>query len=138
VLEIAVDAATERDRPLLYELAREAFGEMPGWSDGRVLDCLCEDVVFVARDHDHINGYVALRSGPEEVVIEQVLVSGPESEAVGRRLIDHAEGYAIAVRARALQVVVEPTNRTARSLYRDLGFTELEGELLELPLPQLL
>jgi len=47
----------------------------------------------------------------------------------------YAEGYAIAERARSLRIVVEETNRQARSFYRRSGFVPIEPELFELILP---
>jgi ribosomal protein S18 acetylase RimI-like enzyme len=135
--QIEVDAAATRNRPELFELARETFGAMPEWDETRVVEALRDDLVFVAREHERLVGYLALRSEPETVLIEQILVAEcAEPEHVGRRLIGHAEGFAIREHARRLRIVVESSNRPARSLYQDIGFVPVEDELLELVLPQ--
>jgi ribosomal protein S18 acetylase RimI-like enzyme len=135
--QIEVDAAATRNRPELFELARETFGAMPEWDETRVVEALRDDLVFVAREHERLVGYLALRSEPETVLIEQILVAECAApEHVGRRLIGHAEGFAIREHAHRLRVVVESSNRPARRLYRDIGFVPVEDELLELILPQ--
>ena len=51
------------------------------------------------------------------MIAEQVFVApGHEHRGIGHRLLAHAEGYAIAKRARALCIVVEPDNWRARGL----------------------
>jgi len=68
---------------------------------------------------------------------EQLFVApGHERRGIGHRLLAYAEGYAIAERARSLQVVVEESNRQARSFYRRSGFVPVEPELFELILPR--
>ena len=136
-VEIAPRAET--DLPRLFGLASGVFGGLPGWSEERVIDVLSRDVVFIARDGGQLAGFVALRredGGP--IVIEQLLVAaGHERRGIGRRLLAYVEGYAIAERARALQIVVEQDNHSARSFYRRSGFlpVETELELFELVLP---
>jgi ribosomal protein S18 acetylase RimI-like enzyme len=129
---------TELDSLELFLLAKHAFGDLPGWSDRRVIQILDRDVVFVARERDERAGYVALRvTESDTMTVEQLLVApGHEQRGVGRRLLAHAEGYAIARRAKALRIVVEEENRTARNLYRRLGFVPFGPELLELILPR--
>ena len=123
--------------PQLFALAKGTFGSHPGWSDKRVLEVLRRDVVFVAREHAQLSGYVALcrhEDGP--IVIEQLFVApGHERRGIGHRLLGYAEGYAIAERARSLQIVVEEGNEKARSFYRRSGVVPVEPELFELILP---
>ena len=59
VTRIEVDAAATRNRPELFELARETVGAMPEWDDTRVVEALREDLVFVAREHERLVGYLA-------------------------------------------------------------------------------
>jgi ribosomal protein S18 acetylase RimI-like enzyme len=103
-----------------------------------VLEVLRRDVTFVAREQGQPAGYVSLRLKENgTIVIEQLFVaSGHERRGIGRRLLAHAEGYAIAERARSLQIVVEEGNQRARSFYRRSGFVPVEPELLELVLPR--
>jgi ribosomal protein S18 acetylase RimI-like enzyme len=124
---------------LLFGLARSAFETSPGWADGRVLAALEEDVVFVAREDGVQAGYVALaRTADERLVVEQLLIApGHEHRGVGRRLLAHAEGYAIAQGAPSLLIVAEPDNRAARGFYLRSGFVPIGGDLLELVLPRL-
>jgi ribosomal protein S18 acetylase RimI-like enzyme len=137
VTEIDVNAAAARNRPELFELARETFGAMPEWDETRVVEALRRDLVFVAREHERLVGYLAMRSEPETMLIEQILVAEcAQPEHVGRRLIGHAEGFAIREHARSLRILVEPSNRPARNLYREIGFVPVDEELLELVLPQ--
>ena len=71
------------------------------------------------------------------MLIEQLLVApGHEGRGVGRRLIDHAEGYAITQHAETLAIVVESENWRARSFYRRMGFMPAGGELFERLLPR--
>ena len=123
--------------PQLFALARATFAGLPGWSDERVLEVLRRDVVFVAREHGQLGGYVALcRQEGGLIVVEQLFVApGHERRGIGHRLLAYAEGYAIAERARSLQIVVEEANVQARSFYRRSGFVPVEAELFELILP---
>ena len=127
----------EADLPQLFALAQVTFADLPGWSVERVLEVLRRDVIFVAREQGQPAGYVALRGeegGP--IVVEQLFVApGHERRGIGHRLLAYAEGYAIAVRARSLQIVVEEDNEKARSFYRRSGFISVEPELFELILP---
>jgi ribosomal protein S18 acetylase RimI-like enzyme len=124
---------------LLFGLAKSAFETSPGWTDARVLAVLAEDVVFVAREDGLQAGYVALSNHADGgFVIEQLLVvPGHEKRGVGRRLLAHAEGYAIAQGAPSLLIVAEPDNHAARGFYLRSGFVPIGGDLLELVLPRL-
>jgi ribosomal protein S18 acetylase RimI-like enzyme len=124
---------------LLFGLAKSAFETTPGWTDARALAVLDEDVVFVAREEGVQAGYVALSQNADEgVVIEQLLVvPGHEKRGVGRKLLAHAEGYAIAQGAPSLLIVAEPDNWAARGFYLRSGFVPIGGDLLELVLPRL-
>ena len=129
----------EADLPQLFGLAKGTFAGLPGWSDERVLEVLKRNLIFVAREEGHPAGYVALGSeeGGAIVVVEQLFVApGHERRGIGHRLLAYAEGYAIAERARSLQVVVEESNRQARSFYSRSGFVPVEPELFELILPR--
>lgn len=121
----------------MFALARGAFAGLPGWSDEQVLEVLRRDVIFVALEHGQHAGYVALRrqeDGP--ILVEQLFVApGHERRGIGHRLLAYAEGYAIAERARSLQIVVEESNEKARNFYRRSGFVSIEPELFELILP---
>ena len=123
--------------PQLFVFARATFADLPGWSDERVLEVLRRDVIFVAREHGQPAGYVAMHREEEgPIVVEQLFVApGHEQRGIGHRLLAYAEGYAIAERARSLQIVVEEGNETARSFYRRSGFVPVEPELFELILP---
>ena len=120
-------------------IAKGTLAGQPGWSDERVLEVLKRNLIFVAREEGQPAGYVALGSeeGGAIVVVEQLFVApGHERRGIGHRLLAYAEGYAIAERARSLQVVVEESNRQARSFYRRSGFVPVEPELFELILPR--
>ena len=136
--EVEISPRQEADVPQLFGLAKGTFAGLPGWSDERVLEVLKRNVIFVAREEGQPAGYVAVRS--EEggaVVVEQLFVApGHEQRGIGHRLLAYAEGYAIAERARSLQVVVEKSNQQARSFYRRSGFVPVEPELFELILPR--
>lgn len=140
---VEVAPPSEGELTRLYDLARATFGDVPGWSDRRVLEVLEHDLVFVARERTRQRvepaGYVALRREPEAaaVVVEQLFVApGHEQRGIGHRLLAYAEGYAISERAHALRIVAEETNWRARSFYRRRGFVPVERELLELVLPR--
>jgi ribosomal protein S18 acetylase RimI-like enzyme len=134
---VAIDRCPEAEVPRLFGLAKSVFADAPGWDDGRVLEALSRDLLFLARDEGEPAGYVALRHEPDgSFVIEQLFVlPGHERRGVGRRLLDYAEGYAIAERAPALRIVVERDNTPARAFYRRAGFVPVEGELFERSLP---
>jgi ribosomal protein S18 acetylase RimI-like enzyme len=136
-----VDIAPRSDADMspLFGLARSAFGDLPGWDDGRVVGVLTQDVVFVAREDGLLAGYVALsRDEDGAIVIDQLFVApGHERRGVGHRLLECAEGYAISGQAGTLRIVVEESNGPARSFYRRCGFVPVEDELFELVLPQL-
>ena len=123
--------------PQLFALAKGTFADLPGWSDERVLEVLRRDVIFVALEHGQPAGYVALRRGEDgPIVVEQLFVApGHERRGIGHRLLAYAEGYAIAERARSLQIVVEEGNEKARSFYRRSGFVPVEPDVFELILP---
>jgi ribosomal protein S18 acetylase RimI-like enzyme len=137
VIEVA--PRRESEVQYLFGLAKTAFADRSGWNDERVLDALATDVVLVAREQEQTIGYVALRRDADDtMVVEQVLVApGYEHRGVGRLLLAHAEGYAIADRAATLRIVVEDGNLRARTFYRRLGFCPVEAELFELVLPRL-
>lgn len=92
----------------------------------------------MAREQGVAAGFVSLKQqGPTTVLIEQMLVApGHEGRGVGHRLLDHAEGYAIAHRAETLAIVVESDNWRARSFYHRMGFMQAGDELFERPLPR--
>jgi len=95
------------------------------------------DLVFVAREQGQPAGYIAMgRQDDGPIVVEQLFVApGHERRGIGHRLLAYAEGYAIAERARSLQIVVEEGNEKARSFYRRSGFVPVGPELFELILP---
>jgi ribosomal protein S18 acetylase RimI-like enzyme len=133
-----LDISPLRDEELgrLFGLAKCCFEAAAGWNDRRVLDALTRDVVFVAHEDGEVAGYVALRPRREHVVVEHLLVApGHEQRGIGHRLLEHAEGYAIATQARAVDIVVEADNWRARSFYARLGYVAVEPELFELTLP---
>jgi GNAT superfamily N-acetyltransferase len=136
----ALDIAPRRDEDvrLLFKLAKDAFGAMPGWSDERTIELLAQDTVFVGHENRDIVGFVALgRTGAESVVIELMLVApGHEGRGIGRRLLAFAEGWSISAGARSLGVLVEADNARARSFYVRSGFMPVADERLELVLPQ--
>jgi ribosomal protein S18 acetylase RimI-like enzyme len=123
--------------PQLFALAKDTFAGLPGWSDEQVLETLRRDVVFVAREHGQLGGYVALCCEEDGlIVVEQLFIApGHERRGIGHRLLAYAEGYAIAEQARSLRIVVEKGNESARSFYRRSGFVPVEPELFELILP---
>jgi ribosomal protein S18 acetylase RimI-like enzyme len=129
---------TEPDLRQLFALAKSVFSDAPGWNDELVLGTLMRDAVFVAREQRLPAGYVALRpQDPTTIVVEQVLVApGHERRGIGHRLLEHAEGYAIAQRAHQLRIVVESDNWPAQSFYRRSGFVPVAEELFELALPR--
>jgi ribosomal protein S18 acetylase RimI-like enzyme len=134
----ALEISPLRDQEVgrLFGLAKSCFEAAAGWSDRRVLEALTRDVVFVAHEDDELAGYIALRHDGERMVIEQVLVApGHEQHGIAHRMLEHAEGYAIAARARTLDIVVEADNWRARSFYRRLGYVPVQAEMLELTLP---
>lgn len=135
VVEIA--PLRESELGQLFGLAKAVFASTSGWNDRRVLDVLTHDVVFVAHEQGEVGGYVALFVSPgEQVIAEQVFVApGHERRGIGHRLLAHAEGYAIAKRARAFCIVVEPDNWRARAFYGQLGFVPVQTDLVELVLP---
>jgi ribosomal protein S18 acetylase RimI-like enzyme len=134
---IELVSAAESDRASLFALAKSAFGDFPGWSDGHVLHALSHDAVFVARESGVPAGYVAVtRVGGGVALVEQLLVApGHERRGVGRRLLACAEGYAISEGAQKLQIVVEAGNGAARSFYRRCGFSAVAPEVFERLLP---
>jgi ribosomal protein S18 acetylase RimI-like enzyme len=135
--EVEVVPEVGADLPQLFALAKGTFASMPGWSDERVLEVLERDLIFVAREKGQPAGYVALRRDEGgAIVVEQLFVApGHEARGIGHRLLAYAEGYAIAERARSLRIVVEETNRQARSFYTRSGFVPIEPELFERILP---
>jgi ribosomal protein S18 acetylase RimI-like enzyme len=135
---LEIGPGREVDLASLFVLAKSEFGHLPGWSDGRALEVLRSDMVFVARDGTQPAGYVALHRDDlsASIVVEQLFVApGYERRGVGHRLLAFAEGFAIAERQHALRIVVEHTNWRARDFYRRAGFVPVEVELLELVLP---
>jgi ribosomal protein S18 acetylase RimI-like enzyme len=120
------------DEPLLFGLARLDRG-----ADTRTLDILEHETVFVAELGGTPAGYVAVRREGSAICVEQLFVSPEhEGEGVGRRLLEHAEGYAISEQADTLQVVVEPANSRASAFYRSRGFVPAGEDRLELVLPR--
>jgi ribosomal protein S18 acetylase RimI-like enzyme len=113
----ALEISPLRDEELgrLFGLAKCCFEESAGWE---------------------VAGYVALRQRRKHVVVEHLLVApGHEQRGIGHRLLEHAEGYAIATHARAVDIVVEADNWRARSFYSRLGYVAVAPELFQLTLP---
>lgn len=138
VTELEIAPRRDEDVRVLFALAKEVFGAMPGWDDERTLEVLGRDTVFVARERGETAGFVALdRPGREAAVIELMLVApAHEGRGVGRRLLAFAEGWSISAGARSLSVMVEADNARARRFYLRSGFIAVEDELLELVLPR--
>jgi ribosomal protein S18 acetylase RimI-like enzyme len=125
------------DEALLFGRAQMAFGDRSGWSDRHTLAVLERAHVFVAEIEGYPAGFVAVDEVDDALRIEQVFVSPEhEGEGVGHQLLEWAEGYAISLGARLMQVTVEPDNVRARDFYRRCGFAPVDGDLLELILPQ--
>ena len=134
---VEVGRCPEAEVPHLFGLAKSVFAGARGWRDDRVLDALADDLLFLARDEGDPAGYVALRREADgALLIEQLfIVPGHERRGIGHRLLDYAEGYAIAERAPALRIVVESDNLPARDFYQRAGFVPVEPELFERSLP---
>ena len=133
----AIRAYRADDESVLFNLARESFGERSAWSDSQTLVTLETDTVFVAELGGTPAGYVAVQRAREAIRIEQLFVSTHhEGEGVGRQLLEYAEGFAIAEGAASLQVVVEEDNRRALDFYRGRGFVPAGEDIFELILPQ--
>ncbi len=120
------------DEPLLFGLARLDRG-----ADTLTLELLGSETVFVAEVGGAAAGYVAVHHEGATACVEQLFVSPEhEGEGVGRRLLEHAEGFAISEAAETLQVVVEPGNDRASTFYRSRGFVPAGGDRWELVLPR--
>jgi ribosomal protein S18 acetylase RimI-like enzyme len=134
---VEVGRCPEAEVPHLFGLAKSAFAGAPGWNDDRVLEALADDLLFLAREEGDPAGYVALRREADGAfVIDQLfVVPGHERRGVGHRLLDYAEGFAIAERAPALRIVVENDNAVARAFYQRAGFVPVDAELFERSLP---
>jgi ribosomal protein S18 acetylase RimI-like enzyme len=125
------------DESILFNLARDAFGEEHTWSDAGTITALATDTVFVAELGGGPAGYVAVERTDDAMRIEQLLVNPLHAgEGVGRQLLEYAEGYAISVGAVRLQVIAEGNNQRALDLYRRLGFGAIGDDLYELVLPE--
>jgi ribosomal protein S18 acetylase RimI-like enzyme len=135
---VAIERCPEAEVPRLFGLAKSVFADVPGWDDGRVLEALSRNLLFLAREEGEPAGYVALRHEPDgSFVIEQLFVlPGHEGRGVGHRLLDYAEGYAIAERAPTLSIVVERDNTPARAFYQRAGFVPVTTEIFERTLPR--
>jgi len=127
----------DTDESLLFSLARSSFGEREAWDDRRTLSTLERDTVFVAELEGRTAGFVALERRGDSLRIEQLFVSQEhEGVGVGRQLLEYAEGYAISLGARVLEVVAEEDNRRALDFYRRRGFVPSGGDVFRLVLPQ--
>jgi len=135
--DVDIRPGAARELSDLFAFAKVAFGAQGGWDDARTLEALEGDTVFVARVGGSIAGYVALRPEGRNIRVEQLLVAPHhEGEGVGRRLLAHAEGYAISTGAGMMQIVVENDNDRAVDLYRRSGFVAVSDQLYELRLPE--
>jgi ribosomal protein S18 acetylase RimI-like enzyme len=134
--DVDIQPGNKEELSELFVLAKASFGAQPGWDGARAARALEDDTVFVAHVGGSVAGYVALRSVDEGMRIEQLFVAPHhEGEGVGRRLLAHAEGFAISAGAGALQVVAEDDNERAVDLYRRSGFVPAGAGLYELRLP---
>jgi ribosomal protein S18 acetylase RimI-like enzyme len=134
---VEICSPSAADAQELFCLAKTAFGDLPGWDDGEVLDVLRRDIVFMATDEGVVAGYVALgRDDDGTLVVDQLLVApGHERRGVGRRLLAHAEEYAVMRGVPELLIVVEADNVPAQNFYRRSGFVPVEPELYRRVLP---
>ena len=136
-LRVAIRPYRSSDEPVLFGLARAAFGAAPGFGARRTLDVLEHDVVFVAEAGGVPAGYEALACGRTVIRIDQLLVSPDhDDEGIEDQLVEYAEGYAISVGARSLEAVVEPDNEPALAFYGAHGFCRAADDLVRLVLPQ--
>jgi ribosomal protein S18 acetylase RimI-like enzyme len=120
------------DEAVLFGLARLDRG-----ADERTLAVLERETVFVAEVGGTAAGYVALDQEEDAVRVDQLFVSPDhEGQGVGRRLLEHAEGYAISIGASRLRVVVRADDSRAVEFYRGRGFVAAGEDLFELVLPQ--
>jgi ribosomal protein S18 acetylase RimI-like enzyme len=134
--QVDIHEGDPRELGELFILAKASFGAEPGWDDARAVSALADATLFVAQVDDSVAGYVAIRSAGEAMRIEQLFVAPHhEGEGVGRRLLAHAEGYAISTGAGALEIVVEDDNERATAFYRRSGFVPAGGQLYALRLP---
>ena len=134
---VAIRPYRSSDEPVLFGLARAAFGAMPGFGARRTIDVLEHDVVFVAEVGGAPAGYEALVCGRAAVRIDQLLVSPDhDDEGIEGQLVEYAEGYAISVGAKSLEAVVEPDNVPALAFYGARGFSRAADNLVRLVLPQ--
>ena len=138
VTELEIAPRRDEEAGLLFKLAKDVFGEMPGWNDERTLEVLGRDTVFVARERGEVAGFVALEHAPRDTAVIELMLVAPAHEArgIGRRLLAFAEGWSISAGARSLTVMVEADNVRARSFYVRSGFVPGDDELLELVLPR--
>lgn len=136
VLTAEVAPCSVADLPHVYGMAMGAFGALRGRSRRSVVETLLHDVVFVARRGGRPVGYVALGRTPQDVlVVDQLLVApGYEPSGVGDLLLLEAEEWGGTEHARALRVVVDESDWTARGFYRLQGFVLVDRAVLELPL----
>jgi ribosomal protein S18 acetylase RimI-like enzyme len=134
--EVDIRPGEASDASELFAVAKSAFGAHGGWDDARALEALERDTVFVARAEGSVAGYVALRQEVQTMLVEQLLVAAHhEGEGVGRRLLAHAEGYAISAGSGSMRIVVEDDNAPALAFYRRSGFLPVDAQLYELTLP---
>jgi ribosomal protein S18 acetylase RimI-like enzyme len=132
--KVAIRPVRERDEPLLFALAGEAYGEALPTDD--TVAVLTRSQVYVAEVDDELAGYVALIDEGAELCIRQMLVApGHEDRSVDRQLCDWAEGYAVSRGFERLRVDVGDEEHQALLFYRRRGYQHVRSGGLELVLP---
>ena len=98
--------------------------------------------VFVAEVDQAVVGFVGVlaKVAPEEpdedqtpyaYISDLVVLPAYRRRAIGRALLDQAEGFARSSGARILRVGVLAKNQTAGRLYRSIGFTNYQVQLIK-------
>jgi ribosomal protein S18 acetylase RimI-like enzyme len=75
-------------------------------------------------------------AGADAFVTELFVLPAARGRGIGRRLLDAAATNVRRAGAGALHLLVQPSNRVARSLYRKAGFEEVPRRMLTRVLPR--
>ena len=113
---------TEADVAEVIEIERASY-QFP-WSEGIFRDCLRVGYVcrVVVRDGELV-GYGVMSSGAGEAHILNLCVrEGARCRGIGRLLLEHLLGRAVAGGMSEAYLEVRPSNTAAIRLYQSLGF----------------
>ena len=126
--------ATPADASLLAGIAERAYGgyvarigRRPAPMDTDYDLAVMRDEVWVAVLDDAVAGFVVLRPGDDDLLLENVAVDPPfQGRGIGRMLLDFTEQRALSLDLDGVLLYTNVTMTENQALYENRGFVEIK------------